>query len=64
MSKMKQLTGPQIFRLACIVVIWLILCYLVVRAQPLTPKIIFFLVASFIIVFVPLYKKYIKNGKR
>ncbi|MCF0213279.1 MAG: hypothetical protein HUK13_02350 [Muribaculaceae bacterium] len=59
---MAKLTGAQKFRFACIAALWLILCYFVVKSQPLTAKIVFFVIASGIIVFVPIYKKYFKNG--
>lgn len=51
-------------RFAFIAVLWLALCYLVVASQPFTLWIAFILVASGIVVWVPLYKKYIKNDKR
>ncbi len=51
-------------RFGFIAVLWLILCYLVVASQPFTLWVLFIIVASGIIVWVPLYKKYIKNGKR
>mgnify|MGYP004442448541 len=49
-------------RFAFIVILWLVLCYLVLtRAQRIDFMTIFSIVASGIIVFVPLYKKYIKK---
>lgn len=51
-------------RFAFIALLWLVLCALVVLTQPFTLRVAFILVASAIIVWVPLYKKYIKNGKR
>lgn len=51
-------------RFGFIAVLWLILCYLVVASQPFTLWVLFIIVVSGIIVWVPLYKKYIKNGKR
>lgn len=51
-------------RFGFIAVLWLILCYMVVASQPFTLWVLFIIVASGIIVWVPLYKKYIKNGKR
>lgn len=51
-------------RFGFIAVLWLILCYLVVASQPFILWVLFIIVASGIIVWVPLYKKYIKNGKR
>ena len=49
------------FRFACLILLWLALSYLVVTTQPLTLKTIFILIASAIIVFVPMYKKYIRQ---
>ena len=51
-------------RFGFIAVLWLILCYLVVASQPFTLWVLFIIVASGINEWVPLYKKYIKNGKR
>lgn len=55
------MTGSQKFRLACIALLWLALCYLLLTTRPLTLWLLFVIVASGIIVFVPLYKKYAKN---
>lgn len=55
--------GYQIFRLLCLVGLWLILCFFVVAYQPFTLRVAFIVIASGIIVFVPVYKKYVKNGK-
>lgn len=57
------MTGQQKFRFACIALLWLALCYLVVSSQPLTLRVVLILVTSGIVVFVPLYKKYLRNGK-
>lgn len=55
--------GTQLFRFACIAALWVLLCYFVLRLTPqITFMTVFMIVASGIIVFVPLYKKYIKNG--
>lgn len=55
--------GYQIFRFVCLVLLWLILCYFVVAYQPFTLRVAFIIIASGIVVFVPVYKKYVKNGK-
>ena len=55
--------GTDIFRLTCIIVLWVALCFVVVTSQQFTLRVAFILVASAIIVFVPLYKKYVR-GKR
>ncbi len=55
--------GTQLFRFSCIVVLWLLLCWLVLtRTDEITLMTVFSIVASGIIVFVPLYKKYRNNG--
>lgn len=51
-------------RFGFIALLWLALCYIVVVSQPMSLRVIFVIVASGIVVWVPLYKKYIKNGKR
>lgn len=51
-------------RFGFIALLWLALCYIVVVSQPFTLRVAFIIVASGIIVWVPLYKKYIRNGKR
>lgn len=43
--------------------LWLVLCYMVIASQPLTLWTLFVIIASGIVVWVPLYKKHIKNGK-
>lgn len=50
-------------RFACIAALWALLCYLVVASQPFSLRVLFIVVASGIVVFVPLYKKYVRNGK-
>ncbi|MDE6264180.1 MAG: hypothetical protein K2M11_03450 [Paramuribaculum sp.] len=56
-----KLRGQDIFRLCCITLLWLALCYLVVSTQRFNLRVAFILVASGIIVFVPLYKKYVRS---
>lgn len=53
-----------IIRFTFIVALWLLLCYLVVSSQPLTFRVIFIIVASGIVVLVPLWKKYIRNKQK
>lgn len=59
------MTASQKIRFIFILALWLILCYIVVASQPrVTLYTIFVVIASGIVVWVPLYKKYIrKNGK-
>lgn len=62
---MKRMDTSTKIRFGFIAVLWLLLCYLVVASTPqFTLWTVFTLVASGIIVWVPLYKKYVKNGKR
>ena len=51
-------------RFVFLAALWLVLCYLVLTSQPITLWTLFVIVASGIVVWVPLYKKYVKNGKR
>lgn len=52
----------HIIRFAFILCLWLWLCWLLLtRAARIDFMVIFTIVASGIIVFVPLYKKYVKN---
>ena len=52
----------DIFRIAVLAAIWLLLVWtMLARAQKFTLMTLFWIVASGIIVFVPLYKKYIKK---
>ena len=54
-------TGNMI-RFACILLLWLGLCWLLLtRAARIDFMVIFTIVASGIIVFVPLYKKYVRK---
>jgi hypothetical protein len=56
------MTTGNIIRFACILVAWLALCWLLVtRAARIDFMVIFAIVASGIIIFVPLYKKYVRN---
>lgn len=49
----------EVFRLMCIVLLWLWLCWLLLTRAQLNFWTLFWVVASGIIVFVPLYKKYV-----
>ena len=53
------MTASQLIRLGFIVVLWLVLCFLLLtRVTRIDFYVIFTIVASGIIIFVPLYKKY------
>ncbi|MBD5267024.1 MAG: hypothetical protein HDS41_02385 [Bacteroides sp.] len=60
------MTGYTIFRLSCLTALWLILCYLMIAGRGVTAWTLFVIVVSGGVVFIPLYKKYIRdgNGKR
>ncbi|MBD5191495.1 MAG: hypothetical protein HDS58_02985 [Barnesiella sp.] len=59
------MTGTQIFRFSCLTILWLALCYLVISQSPeITLWTIFVIICSGIVVFVPLYKRYIRNGRK
>lgn len=59
--------GAVIFRMACIAVLWILICVwyvdmLVKSNTGITLRTLFPIVASGIIIIVPLYKKYFKNA--
>ncbi|MEZ3590088.1 MAG: hypothetical protein K1V84_03500 [Muribaculaceae bacterium] len=54
--------GQYIFRFACLALLWLALCWLLIRGRGMSAWTLFVIVASGIVVFVPLYKKYIKGN--
>ena len=52
----------NVIRFACIVILWSALCYLLLsRVARIDFMTIFTILASGIIVFVPLYKKYVRK---
>lgn len=51
-----------IFRLLCLAALWIILCYLLIQGRGINLWSLFVIFASGIVVFVPLYKKYMRNG--
>lgn len=58
------MNGSNIIRFGCIIALWLLLCYLLLtRASKIDFMVIFAIVSSGIIIFVPLYKKYIRGKK-
>ena len=55
----------NIIRFGFILCLWLVLCYLLItRTERITLMTLFTIVASGIVVFVPLYKKYVKNQEK
>ena len=57
------MTTPQIVRLCFIAALWIAICtLLIISVQRITLYTIFIIVASGIVVFVPLYKKYRRDG--
>ena len=62
MKRTTTMTTGNIIRFACILLLWLALCWLLLtRAARIDFMVIFTIVASGIIVFVPLYKKYVRK---
>ncbi|WP_304637979.1 hypothetical protein [uncultured Muribaculum sp.] len=55
----------MIFRFTCLALLWLFLCYLMISARGFSAWTMFIIIVSGIVVFVPIYKKYIRdsNGK-
>lgn len=50
-------------RFACILVLWLLLCYLLISGRGINAMTVITIIISGGVVFIPLYKKYIKNNK-
>lgn len=54
-----------IFRFVVLGVLWLMLCYMLLStAKPITLYTWFVIFASAVIIFVPMYKKYIGNKRK
>ena len=54
----------NVIRFGFIIVLWLVLCYLLLtRSTKIDFMVIFTIITSGIIIFVPLYKKYIRGKK-
>ena len=52
----------NIIRFTILGILWVLLAaYILINSRPVTLYTIFILVASWIIIFVPMYKKYVKN---
>lgn len=61
---MKIMNVSVIIRFGFIVALWLLLCYLLLtKAAKIDFMVIFTIIASGIIIFVPLYKKYVRKKK-
>lgn len=61
-TKSANMKGSVIFRFICLSALWLILCYLMIQGRGFNLWTLFVIIVSGIVVFVPLYKKYIRNG--
>lgn len=58
------MNASNIIRFAFIIVLWLVLCYLLItRSAKIDFMVIFTIIASGIVIFVPLYKKYMRGKK-
>lgn len=60
------MSGAKIFRLACIILLWVLVCVwyvdrLIQSNAELNLRTLFPIIASGVIIIVPLYKKYVKN---
>ena len=51
----------NIIRFSCIALIWVLLCYLMIKGRGLNAFTVITLLISAGIVFIPLYKKYIRK---
>ncbi len=61
-QKYVYMNKGNIIRFGFIVVLWITLCYLLITRSPkIDFMMVFSIIASGIIVFVPLYKKYLKK---
>ena len=60
----RKMNASNIIRFAFIIVLWLVLCYLLITRSPkIDFMVVFTIVASGIVIFVPLYKKYMRGKK-
>lgn len=57
------MTTGNIIRFGILGVLWLGLVVYILTHAPITLYTLFVCVASWIIIFVPMYKKYVKNNK-
>ena len=58
---LKIMSKYTIFRFVCLVLLWIFLCVMLISRREFDFMVLFSIVASGIIIFVPLYKKYKKN---
>lgn len=58
---MPKMKARDKFGLTFIVLLWVLICWVLIASQPFTLHVLFVVVASAIIVFVPLYKKYFRK---
>lgn len=54
----KDMDGYKIFRLSCLALLWLFLCVVLVRGRGVDFMVVFTIVTSGAIIFVPIYKKW------
>lgn len=59
----RQMKGAILVRFICVLLLWLLLCFLLLSQRTFTLWTLFVIIASGIIIFVPLYKKHIRHGK-
>ena len=59
---MARMSAGNIVRFVCIALLWIgLCCLLAARSERVDFMVVFTIVASGIVVFVPLYKKYVKK---
>lgn len=57
------MSNGKIFQFICLTALWIFLCYLLVLGRGWSGMTVFTIVISGLIVYIPLYKKYIRNKK-
>lgn len=57
------MSNGKIIQFICLTVLWIFLCYLLIQGRGVTGMTIFTIIISGLIVYIPLYKKYIRNKK-
>ena len=60
---LRIMKGYTIFRLLCLTALWLLLCYLMIAGRGFNAWTLFIIIVSGGVVFIPLYKKYIRDVK-
>lgn len=64
MLNLHDMNTSVIIRIVLLAIAWVATVSLLVATRPITPYIAFVIAASAVIVFVPVYKKYIRDAKK